>query len=160
MHREGQQVSLRARVQGEPTIVRAPPRWRRRARRALLAGALATGVLMLGAGGASAVIVHLASGKPISYQPLKGTGGVSPLSSSGLLAPGGAALASSNLIYHGGPVMTSNTNYAFYWAPSGSPAYPGGYQPGVDQYLEDLAHDSGGELNVVSVATLYTNGGG
>jgi hypothetical protein len=160
VHREGQQVSLRARVEGEPTIVRAPPRWRRRARGALLAGALATGALMLGAGAASAVIVHLASGKPISYQPLKGTGGVSPLSSSGLLGPGGTALASSNLIYHGGPVMTSNTNYAFYWAPSGSPAYPGGYQSGVDQYLEDLAHDSGGEQNVDSVATQYTNGGG
>ena len=93
----------------------------------------ATAMLAVGAGSASAVILHLASGKPISYQPLRGASAQS-------VQP----LVSANLLYHGGPVMTSNTNYAFYWAPSGSPAYPAEYQSGVNQYLEDLAHDSGG----------------
>jgi IPT/TIG domain-containing protein len=99
---------------------------------------------------ASAVIVQLPNGKTISYQPRRGAFafGASTLSSTGLL------------IYHGGPVMTSNDNYAFYWAPSGSPAYPPEYQSGVNRYLEDLAHDSGGNQNVDSVATQYTNGSG
>jgi IPT/TIG domain len=118
--------------------------------------ALATAALLaLGASSASAVIVSLGNGKPISYQPLKGASGLSALSLSSLAAAG-----TSNLVYHGGPVMTSNTNYAFYWAPSGSPAYPAGYQEGVNRYLEDLAHDSGGEQNVDSVATQYANGSG
>ena len=127
----------------------ARPRNGRGLRRIALAAVLAIAMLAVGAGGASAVILHLASGKPISYQPLRG---VSALS----VQP----LVSSNLLYHGGPVMTSNTNYAFYWAPSGSPAYPAEYQSGVNQYLEDLAHDSGGDQNVDSVATQYANGSG
>ena len=118
--------------------------------------ALATASLLaLGASSASAVIVRLANGKPISYQPLSSASGLSAPSVSPLAASG-----TSNLVYHGGPVMTSNTNYAFYWAPSGSPAYPAGYQEGINRYLEDLAHDSGGEQNVDSVATQYTNGSG
>ncbi|MEA2334838.1 MAG: hypothetical protein QOG40_1328 [Solirubrobacteraceae bacterium] len=116
-------------------------------RRIVLAAVLATAVLAVGAGGASAVILHLSSGKPVSYQPLRGA-----------QAPSQGLLATANLLYHGGPVMTSNTNYTFYWAPSGSPAYPANYQSGVNQYFEDLAHDSGGDQNVESVATQYANG--
>jgi IPT/TIG domain-containing protein len=106
----------------------------------------------LGASSASAVIVHLGNGRPLSYQPLKGAPSASAFSFS--------TLATANLIYHGGPVMTSNANYAVYWSPSGASAYPAGYQEGVNRYLEDLAHDSGGEQNVDSVATQYTNGSG
>jgi hypothetical protein len=148
-------VSPAERVGYDAAAAGARPRRRRGVRGVLLAVALAAVMSALGAGTASAVIVQLANGKPISYQPLKGA--VSPLGSS---VVGGAAAASSNLIYHGGPVMTSNTNYAFYWEPSGSPAYPAGYQQGVNRYLEDLAHDSGGDQNVDSVATQYTNGSG
>jgi len=117
---------------------------------ALLAGSL----LAVGVSVASAVIVQLPNGKRLSYQPLRGAkapAGASPLA----VTP----FAGNNLIYHGGPVMTSNTNYTFYWAPSGSPAYAAGYQEGVNRYLEDLAHDSGGEQNVDSVATQYTGEG-
>lgn len=128
---------------------RARPGRRLGAGRVALAAALATAMLAVSAAGASAVIVQLASGKPLSYQPLRGA-----------FALRVRPLASANLRYHGGPVMTSNTNYAFYWAPSGSPAYPAEYQSGVNRYLEDLAHDSGGDQNVDSVATQYANGGG
>ena len=55
---------------------------------------------------------------------------------------------------------TSNTNYTFYWAPSGSPAYPSDYQPGLNQFFSDLAHDSGGTENVDSVATQYNDAAG
>jgi hypothetical protein len=120
-------------------------------RRLALAVAVLALTLALGAGSASAVVVTLPNGKLVSYQPLRHA---LPFSS-------GPALASTgNLTYHGGPVMTSNSNYTFYWAPSGSPAYPAEYQSGVNQYLENLAHDSGGNQNVDSVATQYTNGAG
>jgi hypothetical protein len=117
-----------------------------------IAALLASALLALCASSASAVIVQLESGKTISYQPLRPPAGLSALS----IAP----LTLSDLTYHGGPVMTSNTNYTFYWSPGGASAYPAGYQEGVDRYLGDLAHDSGGDQNVDSVATQYTNGSG
>jgi hypothetical protein len=120
--------------------------------RPLLGGLLALALalmLAVGASSASAVIVRLPNGTTVSYQPLSG---------SAAAAVRAQSFAGKNLTYHGGPVMTSNTNYTFYWAPSGSPAYAAGYQSGVNQYMEDLAHDSGGNQNVDSVATQYTNG--
>jgi hypothetical protein len=128
-----------------------------RVARLALITACACALLAAAESSASAVIVRLPNGKTISYQPRHGPFGqlrATPFSS------GAAALNTSLLTYHGGPVMTSNTNYAFYWAPSGSPAYPSDYQPGVNRYLEDLAHDSGGNQNVDSVAIQYTNGSG
>jgi hypothetical protein len=121
--------------------------------RARLPVALAVAMLAIGAANASAVIVHLPSGKTISVQPRTGS----------TLAPtpfSGAAKKGKNLIYHGGPVMSSNTNYTLYWAPKGSPAYPAEYQSGVNKFFTDLAHDSGGNQNVDSVATQYNDGAG
>ena len=121
---------------------------RSRLGRALLACCAATLLAGLTAASASAVIVHLGSGKTVSYQPVRGAAGAlaaSPFAGTG------------KLLYHGGPVMPSNTNYALYWAPSGSPDYAAGYQTGIDHYFEDLAHDSGGTQNVDSVATQYTD---
>jgi hypothetical protein len=43
---------------------------------------------------------------------------------------------------------------------SGAPAYPAEYQSGINKYLEDLAHDSGGSQNVDSVATQYKDAAG
>jgi hypothetical protein len=117
--------------------------------RPLLSGLLVLALLLaLGASSASALIAHLPNGKTVSYQPARGSVAamrVQPFA------------GASKLIYHGGPVMTSNTNYTFYWAPAGSAAYAVGYQAGVNRYMEDLAHDSGGSQNVDSVATQYTN---
>ena len=123
-----------------------------RAASSLASSLLALGALALGASPASAVIVQLEGGGAVSYQPLDTGSSLSALS----VRP----LASANLLYFGGPVMTSNTNYTLYWSPSGSSAYPAGYRAGVDRYLEDLAHDSGGFQNVDSVATQYTNSEG
>jgi hypothetical protein len=124
----------------------------RSALRAGVVAAVAAAALALGAASAPALLVQLPNGKKLSYQPKRGA---APFS---LQAP--ALSGTANLVYHGGPVMTSNTNYAFYWAPSTAPAYPAEYQSGVDEYLEGLAHDSGGDQNVDSVATQYSNGSG
>ncbi len=102
--------------------------------------------------GASAVIVHLRSGRAISYQPVRGA--AAPLAATPF------ASSKRNVVYHGGPVMPSNANYTFYWAPSGSTPYASGYQEGVDLYLARLAHDSGGDQNVDSVAAQYTDSAG
>jgi hypothetical protein len=101
----------------------------------------------LGAAGASAVIVHL-PGKTLSYQPLR----------SAKILPFDKFF--SNLDYNGGPVMPSNTNYTIYWQPLGAPSYPAGYESGVNQYLENLAHDSGGHENVDSVSAQYNDAAG
>ena len=119
-----------------------------RAIAALLAGAACMG---LHAPGASALVVHLALGPTLSYAPV----------------PGSAATVSPfdpifhNVDYNGGPVMASNTNYAFYWAPaSGAPAYPPDYQPSLERFFTDLAHDSGGHENADSVAAQYNDSAG
>ena len=108
---------------------------------------LTVATLAMSTASASAVILALPGGKTVSYQPIAGAGGVNATPS--------AAASSGALQYHGGPIMPSNTNYAIYWDPSGAPAYPAEYQSGVNKYLKDLAHDSGGAQNVDSVATQY-----
>ncbi len=108
---------------------------------------LATAMLAIYAPNAPALVVHLHNGKTISYQPLRGAApaiGTSP----------------EPLKYHGGPIMPSNTNYTVYWDPAGAPEYPPEYQSGVNKYVEDLAHDSGGFQNVDSVSAQYKDAAG
>jgi PKD repeat protein len=115
--------------------------------------AILTAVVLLAASPpASAVIVHLPGGKALSYQPLRRArpfAAIQPFD-----------LAFSNADYNGGPVMASNTNYMIYWSPSGAGAYPSGYITGINRYFEDLAHDSGGNGNVDSVASQYNDAAG
>jgi hypothetical protein len=113
---------------------------------ALLAAVL---VSALAAQSASAVVVHLPDGRALSYQPLRRA--VGPAPADGLF---------SNVEYNFGPVMASNTNYAFYWEPPGAPGYPPGYERGVDRYFRDLAHDSAGNQNVDSVSAQYNDASG
>src|SRR6516164_7389901 len=110
---------------------------------------LALSALAVAAPTASAVIVHLANGRTLSYQPLSSPSAVTPFDA-----------LFSNLDYNGGPVMASNTNYAVYWQPAGAPAYPSDYQAGINQYFTDLAHDSGGHENTDSVSAQYNDAAG
>jgi IPT/TIG domain/PKD domain len=114
-----------------------------------LAAMFAVSMLVAGVSTASAVIVHLSNGTTLSYQPTAGAPTAVPLDA-----------FFHNLDYNGGPVMASNTNYALYWAPAGAPKYPSDYQPGLNQYFEDLAHDSGGHQNTDSVSTQYNDTAG
>jgi hypothetical protein len=124
---------------------------RRSTARGALVGCAIAAMLALGAGSASALILQLPSGHAISYRPIAGA-----LASTRAQRVRGP----KNLTYHGGPVMPSNTNYAFYWDPSGAPAYPAEYQSGINAYFQGLAHDSGGVQNVDSVATQYGDSAG
>ncbi|OAI39509.1 hypothetical protein AYO39_02725 [Actinobacteria bacterium SCGC AG-212-D09] len=96
---------------------------------------------------ASAIIRHVETGATVSYQPLRGA--ARPFDT-----------AFSNLEYSGGPIMPANTNYTFYWSPSGLSAYPTEYTSGINQYLTDLGHDSGGHQNVDSVSAQYNDSSG
>jgi PKD repeat protein len=131
---------------------RTAPRRGRWLLRALPAAMLAAALMAFFAPGASAVIAHLASGRTLSYQPTRGA-------TAARARPFDAFF--SNLDYNGGPVMPANTNYTIYWDPAGAPeSYPAGYQAGVNRYLEDLQHDSGGTANVDSVSAQYNDASG
>ncbi len=119
-------------------------------RRLGLLVALVLASLLVSASTASAVLVTVGS-RTLSYQP-------TPHPTAQALAVVKPAV-SKPVEYHGGPVMSANTNYAFYWDPAGAPSYPPGYQTVLDGYFENLAHDSGGLLNTDSLLTQYGDSG-
>ena len=106
---------------------------------------LGTAACLASAPGASAVVLQL-PGRTVGYQPPQ---------SQGAATTKRASAESKSVTYHGGPVMTSNTNFPLYWAPAGEGAYPAGYISGIDRWFTDLAHDSSGRLNTDSVLTQY-----
>ncbi len=116
----------------------------------------ALALLAFGGGNASALIKRLPNGHRISFQPVHGPLAQAPLTSSAVRT----AKTGAPLEYHGGPMMTSNTNYAFYWAPSGSPAYRRATRPVSTATSKISPHDSGSNQNVDSVSAQYTNGSG
>jgi hypothetical protein len=81
------------------------------------------------------------AGRALGIVPPHGNAGGKPGGPGGLLT------------YHGGPVMRTNATYAIYWLPA--PYTMGtGYQSTIDQYLSDVASDSG-LGNVYGVLTQY-----
>jgi hypothetical protein len=56
----------------------------------------------------------------------------------------------------GGSVMRASTVYTIFWAPGGY-TFPDGYESTINQYFQDVAHDSGGASNAFSVATQYSD---
>jgi hypothetical protein len=119
---------------------------------------------------AVAVLVCLALGASASsasaapaFSPRIGFGmGLIPLRGAQELA----VLPSIPVVYHGGSVMRNVTVHAIFWAPAGY-AFTGapsagtpGYQPLLEQFLSDVAIDSGTAGNVFSVLDQYADGGG
>jgi PKD repeat protein len=103
---------------------------------------------------ASAIVADTAGG-PASYVPLNGQW---PRETSPLRAtePSGQP----PLEWHGGPVMQSHTAYAIFWAPGGASEFPSGYIAGIENFLKDVAADSGKPTNVYSVSAQYFDGSG
>lgn len=110
--------------------------------------------LAAGAATAGAIIVHLPS-STISYLPPRSAAALHSSASTQAKPAIGKQVE-----YHGGPVMSYNTDYALYWAPAGAPEYPAGYEAGINRWFEDLAHDSGGLQNTDSVLTQYKDAAG
>jgi hypothetical protein len=132
----------------------AKTRSRRRAASArLLVVALLATVLSLALAASAPAIIVQAHGTRLGVQPL-------PLSAPQPLTRALARPPRDGVNYFGGRVMSSNTNYALYWDPSGAPKYPSGYEAGLNRYFEDLAHDSGGLANTDSALAQYGDSSG
>lgn len=112
------------------------------------------GAFALWAAPAGAIVTDTAAG-PVSYVPLNGAPGAA---SSPLRATEPSGLPP--LEYHGGPVMHSQAEYAIFWAPGGASEFPSGYVAGIENFLKDVAADSGKPTNVYSVSAQYTDGTG
>ena len=69
---------------------------------------------------------------------------------------GAHASAGGVLLYHGGPVLHSEAPYLIYWTPAGH-SIPASNQTVLNQYMSDVAADSGGSDNVYAVLTQYTD---
>jgi hypothetical protein len=113
---------------------------------------LAVLVGLLCAAPAGAVVVAGGpQGKPVGLAPLAGstvgTAFADPLDGT-----------NAGVTYHGGPVMHSETTYAVFWDPAG--AFQAGTEQTVANYLQNVAHDSGGNANVFSVAGQYADAAG
>jgi hypothetical protein len=67
----------------------------------------------------------------------------------------GLVQGSGNLLFHGGPTMTTNKAYAIYWIPAGY-SVASGYTSTINQFFGDVAHDSGLTSNVYAVVTQYS----
>jgi hypothetical protein len=88
--------------------------------------------------------------------------GIEPVAGSQEIAAG----PSTPVVYHGGSVMRNVTIHTIFWAPAGyhfdgSPS-PGvlGYEPLLQQFLADVAHDSGTATNLFSVLDQYGDSSG
>ncbi len=63
------------------------------------------------------------------------------------------------LSYHGGPVMHVNTTHLIAWSPPGY-SFPADYVQTIEQYLQNVAHDSGTYQSVFATDRQYTDGTG
>jgi hypothetical protein len=68
----------------------------------------------------------------------------------------------SNLAYHNGPTMHTNTVYAIYWQPSGYlfDTGQGNYQSLINGFFQNVAADNGKSSNVYYSDTQYYDTGG
>ena len=105
---------------GAARLIRRPGARARAQAFAVALAVLATG--LLAAAPTALGLITKVSGRLLSYQAIPGA----PASVSPAVTPA----VETQLKYHGGPVMTSNTNYALYWDPAGAPAYPPDTSPG------------------------------
>jgi len=116
--------------------------------RLLGAGVVVLASTLLAAPAASAIIARMGNGRLYSYQPTRVRA-----EARALAIPFDSHF--TNVEYGGGPVMPQTITYTFYWDPAGAPEYPSGYVAGVNEYLENLQHDSGLTSNSNSVAAQY-----
>ncbi len=131
---------------------------RRQAAAALLAGVVVLIALALPAGAPAATSAH-----PAFHPRIRHAMGIEPAHGSAEpVNPNGIPVA-----YHGGPVMRHVTIHTVFWAPAGYhfDGAPGsgtlGYRPLIEQFLADVAHDSGStSSNVFSVLDQYGDGAG
>jgi hypothetical protein len=110
-------------------------------------------VLVLGVGASSALADQPSPANPAGGHEL----GVVPVLDQGKARPGGGG-SGSNLVYHGGPVMHTNTVYAVHWVPPGY-SVSSNYESVIGGYFSNLAADHSSS-NVYWAGTQYYDGSG
>jgi PKD repeat protein len=85
--------------------------------------------------------------------------GAKPLIKPLVSCPQPAPSPSCNLTYHGGSVVHTNETHLIFWAPGGY-SVSANYLGLTEQYLGDVAADSGRATNPYAVDTQYTDAGG
>src|SRR5947209_2158105 len=108
--------------------------------------ALATILLSVVAAPAAAKLVTLPNGRGISIMPRTRVGHAQPRRT---------ATPNSTLVYAGGPVLHTSDTVAIYWDPSTHHFSSSAFEPLVNRFLGDVAHDSGTFGNAYAVATQY-----
>jgi hypothetical protein len=127
----------------------------------LLAAAMAVAGVLTATGSAAAGTAHVSAcaSQPGKMGRFSGVVHAQAISgpSCDPTSPLGAA---PPLIWHGGPVMPGPTTITpIYWEPNGY-FNPGDYRNIINQYLGDVAQDSGLNTNVFSTATEYYGSNG
>ena len=74
-------------------------------------------------------------------------------------AAAGAAQTAGNLLYHGGPVLHTNTTYAIYWVPAGY-SVDATYVSTINGFFANVAKASGTTSNVYWSDSQYTDSTG
>ncbi|MCA1667094.1 MAG: hypothetical protein LC793_06790 [Thermomicrobia bacterium] len=100
-------------------------------------------------------VMPVAAAPPTPENPAGKILGVVPPKGQSNHRPG----SGSNLSYHGGPVMHTNTVYAIYWIPTGY-SVSSGYQSIINGFFTNVAADNGGSSNVYYSDTQYYDGSG
>jgi hypothetical protein len=119
-------------------------------------GALVAFALLACAPAAGAAVTVGAGGARFGVQPLAPALAAAPMAPSMLMGP--LAGPDQDIVYHGGPVLHGVTTYAIFWDPGH--AFQTGTESLVGGFLANVAHDSGGNDDVFSVAAQYTDASG
>jgi len=106
-------------------------------------GVLLVFALAFGATPASGLIERLAGGAAVSVQ------------STVKKVARARDLAFLPVEYHGGPVMSANTNYVIWWDPQGVAKYAPKFTAGVQDWFKNIQRDSGKDTNTDDVLTQY-----
>jgi hypothetical protein len=132
--------------------------------------ALAVAIALSGGASPADAVVAKIGGHGYGITPMGGTNSAGVAGANRSASLGGAFQASGagsfdelpqgggQLVYHGGPVMHSNTTHVIYWDPSKE--FSATTKAIVDGFFADVAHDSRLASNVFGVAAQYTDGTG
>jgi hypothetical protein len=69
-------------------------------------------------------------------------------------AAGGGTAGASNLTYHNGPVLHTNTTYAIFWSPTTN-QIPASYQNLINSFFQNVGNASNSSSNVYASDTQY-----